>query len=148
MQSPPPLKITVIPRKRKNEEQNTRQPITLDKETLQEYQKYSQREAAGKLDISLTALKNACKYVGINNWSDFQKASNHIPNFASPASEDSDTMSQTNSSSSSAGTDDMSVYDNNTYEDDKIWLRSNSFFHDEIFQEVLEHMQSEKDNDC
>ena len=59
MQNLPPLKITVIPRKRKNAEKNNRQPITLDKETLEEYQQYSQREAAEKLDISLTALKNA-----------------------------------------------------------------------------------------
>ena len=61
MQNLPPLKITVIPRKRKNEEKNNRLPITLDKETLEEYQQYSQREAAEKLDISLTALTENVK---------------------------------------------------------------------------------------
>eukprot|EP00960_Hanusia_phi_P016960 499195-Hanusia_phi.AAC.1 len=140
MQNLPPLQITVIPRKRKNEERNTRQPITLDKETLEQYLPYSQREAAAKLDISLSALKNVCKFVGITNWaSNNEKRNANFPR-SPQSSEDSETSSQSNSASSTSGTDDSSIAEPFPSESEfsRGWS-PRSFFHHEIYEEVIRH---------
>ncbi|EKX35392.1 hypothetical protein GUITHDRAFT_118412 [Guillardia theta CCMP2712] len=58
----------VFPRKRKGEIEKFKMPITLDMAKISNLFHLRQTEAAQQLGISLTALKNACRRVGLAKW--------------------------------------------------------------------------------
>ena len=60
--------VRIFPRRRKFETRNRRMPSIITVQDVQALMTLSQREAAQELDISLTALKNACKKLGMGGW--------------------------------------------------------------------------------
>ena len=94
-------------------------------------------EAARRLDVSLSALKSACKYLGIERWiyrtrpSRLLQCSPHVPE------EDSDTSSVAASFTSSSTQDESS-------RDGGVTCGAvvvKSFFLEEVYEEVLEYME-------
>ncbi|EKX33671.1 hypothetical protein GUITHDRAFT_120119 [Guillardia theta CCMP2712] len=63
-----PSSLKIVPRKRKFESRNRRPPTLVSADAVRALMHLSQREAAEQLDISLTALKSACKKMGITGW--------------------------------------------------------------------------------
>ncbi|EKX33672.1 hypothetical protein GUITHDRAFT_120120 [Guillardia theta CCMP2712] len=63
-----PASVKIVPRRRKFESRNRRPPTLVSADAVRALMHLSQREAAEQLDISLTALKSACKKMGITGW--------------------------------------------------------------------------------
>eukprot|EP00960_Hanusia_phi_P054780 762772-Hanusia_phi.AAC.1 len=69
----------VFPRKRKGEIEKFKMPITLDMAKISNLFHLRQTEAAQQLGISLTALKNACRRVGLAKWPYSRKRPSNSP---------------------------------------------------------------------
>ncbi|EKX42096.1 hypothetical protein GUITHDRAFT_111948 [Guillardia theta CCMP2712] len=67
-----PKVARVFLRKRRDETGEGQQPsqreVLITNETIESLLHLRQTDAANQLGISLTALKNACKYLGFDNW--------------------------------------------------------------------------------
>ncbi|EKX34340.1 hypothetical protein GUITHDRAFT_119506 [Guillardia theta CCMP2712] len=61
-------KTEIYPRRRRGEEKCSREPLSLDEEQITKLFCFRQTEAADFLGISLTALKNACRRIGMQKW--------------------------------------------------------------------------------
>uniref|UniRef100_A0A7S0HNB0 RWP-RK domain-containing protein n=1 Tax=Hanusia phi TaxID=3032 RepID=A0A7S0HNB0_9CRYP len=67
----------VVPRRKRGESNFQRQdPIGLDRSAIQKLFHLRQKDAADHLGISLTALKNACRALGVNHWPYSRKREN------------------------------------------------------------------------
>ncbi|EKX43929.1 hypothetical protein GUITHDRAFT_153104 [Guillardia theta CCMP2712] len=148
MEASQPLQLTIVPRKRKNEVKASRQPVVLCKITLRNHRQYSQREAAAKLGISLSALKSACKYFGINKWWLEQSWCDSAPSYSADTSSSED--SKTALDSSCLEVRDTSIYSPplstttqiTAFQDrnDLAGYRYQSFFEEEVYEDVMDLM--------